>query len=283
VPGNDVTNVPPVGPPPSRAEFDALSSRLNALETETRRIATFSAETGDRTATLDPGQEDTRSRSGVVSLANPLLHMGLPAYMAASLAQVEDALLHRDVALHVGDNDIARDFEEQAAGLACVALTRAADELQVPADVPMGQSYSNFLRTGQGEPLDMLTFRDQEVHLLRLTGLSQDLAVKHFETALETFRLSNISIATEEDARKALKAGADAACATHELLAQARRTAVATRRRRQRLRRVLVALGGAVIAVANPLAIPLIGPVAVGVSVVLGSGAAGAVAAVFED
>lgn len=283
MPDNDVTNVAPVGPPPSRAEFDALSRRLNAMETEMRRIATFSAESGDRTTTLDPDWQDTPPRSGVVSLANPLLHMGLPAYMAASLAQVEDALLHRDVALHVGDNDIARDFEEQAAGLACVALTRAADELQVPADVPMDQSYSNFLRTGQGASLDMSTFRNQEVHLLRLTGLSQELAVKHIEAAFETFRLSTISIVTEEDARRALKAGADAACATHELLAQGRRAAVATRRRRLRLRRVLVALGGAVIAVANPLAVPLIGPLAVGVSVVLGSGAAGAAASVFED
>jgi hypothetical protein len=285
VPDNDVPNVAPVGPPPSRAEFDALSRRVNAIETEARRMATYSAERGDNTTAFDPGQLDTRPDSGVVSLANPLLHMSLPAYMAASLEQVEDALLHRDVALHAGEDDIARGFEEQAAGLACVALTRATDELQMPAEVPIKQSYSNFLRIGQDQSLniDMAVFRDQEVHLLRLTGLSQQLAVKHLEAAFEAFRLSTISIATEEDARRALKAGADAACATHQLLAQERRAVVATRRRRRRLRRVLVALGGAVIAVANPLAIPLIGPVAVGISVVLGSGAAGAAASVFED
>jgi hypothetical protein len=221
--------------------------------------------------------------------------MSLPAYMAVSLMQAEDALLHREVALHAGDDDVARDLEERAGGLACVALTRATDELQVPVGVLIDQSYSTLidqsystlLRIGQVTPtlaqLDMPTFRDQEIHLLRLVGLSQELAAKHYDEAFETFRLSTISIGTEDEARKALKAAADAACTTHELLARGRRVAEAARRRRRRLRNVLVALGGAVIAVANPLAVPLIGPVAVGVSVVLGSGAAGAAADVFED
>jgi hypothetical protein len=284
VPDNDVTNGGPVGPPPSRSEFDALRRRVNAMETVARRMTSYSAEGGDNATAFDPAQQDTRPRSGLVPLASPLLHMSLPAYLSACLTQVEDALLHRDVALHAGDIDSVRGFEEQAAGLACVALTRAADELKMPADVSIHQSYGDFLRTGKGSPnIDMAQFRNQEVHLLRLTGLSQELAVKHFDAALDAFRLSTISIVTEEDARRALKSGADAACATHEFLAQDRRTAAASRRRRRRLRRVLVALGGGVIAVANPLAIPLIGPVAVGFSVVLGSGAAGAAASVFED
>lgn len=278
---NDVTSGAPGGPPPSRAEFDALAGRVNAMDTAARDPA----RSGGSPTALDPVQRDAGSRSGAIPLASPLLYMSLPAYVAASLAQAENALLHRDVALQAGDEDVARDFEEQAAGLACVALTRAADELQIPAEVLADQSHGDFLRTGLSTPphVDMLQFRDQEIHLLRLVGLSQELAIKHLEASFDAFRLSTISIVTAEDARKGLRAGADAACATQELLTQSRRTAVAIRRRRLRLRRVLVALGGAVIAVANPLAIPLIGPVAVGASVVLGSGAAGAVASVFED
>jgi hypothetical protein len=129
----------------------------------------------------------------------------------------------------------------------------------------------------------MATFHTQEVHLLRLAGLSQELAVKHVDGALEAFRLSPISICSVEDLQKALEAGANAACGTQELLVRARRAAEETRRRRRRLRRVLTALGGTVIAVANSLAVPLIGPVAVGVSMVLGAGAAGAAANIFED
>lgn len=284
---DDVTYAASPGPLPSRAEFDALTSRIDAIEAAAKRPAPASEATGDRTAALDNDQRQSRSRRGTVSIADPLLHMSLPAYMAVSLMQAEDALLHREVALHAGDDDVARDLEERAAGLACVALTRATDELQVPAGVLVDQSYSTLLRIGQVTPtlaqLDMPTFRDQEIHLLRLVGLSQELAAKHYDEAFETFRLSTISIGTEDEARKALKAAADAACTTHELLARGRRVAEAARRRRRRLRNVLVALGGAVIAVANPLAVPLIGPVAVGVSVVLGSGAAGAAADVFED
>jgi len=271
--------------PPSRAEFDALSRRVDAMEIEARRLATSPEAADDRIAALDREQRASRVQAPAVSLASPLLHMGLPAYLAASLSQVEDALLHRDVALQAGDDDIARGLEEQAAGLACVALTRAADDLQMPPDVKLKRSYSNFLRTGVPGPQmpDMARFHDQEVHLLRLIGLSQELAVKHVDGALDAFRRSTISIRTEQDVRKALQTGADAACSTHELLVQARRVAEGTRRRRRRLRRVLVALGGAAIAVADPLAIPLIGPVAVGISVVLGAGAAGAAANVFED
>jgi hypothetical protein len=282
---NDVANTAPAGPPPSREEFDALFRRVNAMESAARGIAAYSAESrGDMTA-FDSVQQGTSPRSRVVPLGNPLLYMSLPAYVAASLAQVENALLHRDVALQAGDEDIARDLEEQAAGLACVALARATDEVQIPAEVLTDQSYSDFLRTGlsPSPTMNMTQFRDQEIHLLRLAGLSQELAYKHLEAAFDAFRLSTISIVTVEDVRKALRAGADAACATQEFLVQGRRAAVATRQRRRRLRRVLVALGGAVIAVANPLAIPLIGPVAVGASVVLGSGATGAAASVFED
>jgi len=234
-----------------------------------------------------PDNELTDVASGGVPLANPLLHMGLAAYLAASLSQVEDALLNRDVALHAGDDDIARDLEERAAGLACVALTRATDEFQVPADVSMEQSYSNFLRTrGTQEPIPGVTmdeFRTKEIHLLRLAGLSQELAARHFDGALDAFRLSPISIRSAEELQQALEAGAYAACGTHELLVRARRAAEGTRRRRRRLRRVLTALGGTVITVANSLAVPLIGPVAVGVSMVLGAGAAGAAANIFED
>ena len=285
MPDNEVTNGGRIGPPPSRSEFDALCTRVNAMETAARRMTSYSAEGGENAAAFGPAGQDTHPRSELAPLASPLLHMSLPACLSASLTQVEDALLHRDVALHAGDIDSVRGFEEQAAGLACVALTRAADELEMPADVPIEQSYGDFLLKGQGPPpnMAMTEFRNKEVHLLRLTGLSQELAVKHFDAALEVFRLSAISIVTEEDARRAIKAGADAACATHEFLAQERRMAAASRRRRRRLRRILVALGGGVIAVANPLAVPLIGPVAVGFSVVLGSGAAGAVASVFED
>jgi hypothetical protein len=231
-----------------------------------------------------PDNELTDVASGGVSLANPLLHMGLAAYLAASLSQVEDALLNRDVALHAGDDDNARDLEERAAGLACVALTRATDEFQVPAAVSMEQSYSNFLRTQEPIPgVTMDEFRTKEIHLLRLAGLSQELAARHFDGALDAFRLSPISIRSAEELQQALEAGAYAACGTHELLVRARRAAEGTRRRRRRLRRVLTALGGTVITVANSLAVPLIGPVAVGVSMVLGAGAAGAAANIFED
>jgi hypothetical protein len=231
-----------------------------------------------------PDNDVTNVAFGGASLANPLLHMGLAAYLAASLSQVEDALLHRDVALHAGDDDIARDLEERAAGLACVALTRATDEFQIPPDVAMEQSYGNFLRTGGGLPqVTMATFHTQEIHLLRLAGLSQELAAKHVDGALEAFLLSPVSISTAEELQKALDAGANAACGTHELLVRARRAAEGARRRRRRLRRVLTALGGTAIVVANSLAVPLIGPVAVGVSLVLGGGAAGAAANVFED
>jgi hypothetical protein len=282
---NDVTSAAPAGPPPSRAEFDALARRVNAMDTAARGSVAYSVRSGSSPTALDPVQRDAGPRSGAISLASPLLYMSLPAYVAASLAQAENALLHRDVALQAGDEDIARDCEEQAAGLACIALTRAADELQIPSEVLADQSHGDFLRTGLSAPpnINMSQFREQEIHLLRLVGLSQELAIKHLEASFDAFRESTISIVTVEDVRKGLRAGADAACATQELLMQSRRAAVAIRRRRLRLRRVLVALGGAVIAVANPLAIPLIGPAAVGASVVLGSGAAGAVAGVFED
>lgn len=234
-----------------------------------------------------PDNDVINVASGGALLANPLLHMGLAAYLAASLSQVEDALLNRDVALHAGDGDIARELEERAAGLACVALTRATDEFQIPADVSMEQSYSNFLRTGDTQALvpevTMDKFRTQEIHLLRLAGLSQELAARHFDGALGAFRLSPISIRSAEELQMALEAGANAACGTHQLLVQARRADEGARRRRRRLRRVLTALGGTVITVANSLAVPLIGPVAVGVSLVLGAGAAGAAANVFED
>lgn len=49
------------------------------------------------------------------------------------------------------------------------------------------------------------------------------------------------------------------------------------------MRLVVTALGRAVIAAANPLATPLVGPFAVAVSVPLGCGAAGAVANLLAD
>lgn len=285
MPDNDITSGAPAAPWPSLAEFDVLASRVDTIESQVRRLTTPLQVAGTRRgATQDRDQQASDPRSEAVFLASPLLHIGLPAYMAASLTQVEDALLHRDVALHTGDGDRARDLEERAAGLACVALTRARDDFQMPSGVQLDNSYSSFLYTGQRPDLAMPVFRDQELHLLQLAGLSQELAAKHFDDALEAFRLSTaISIGAEPDVRKSLTAAADAACATHELLVRDRRRAEATRRRRRRLRRVLVALGGAVIAVSNPLAVPLIGPVAVGISVVLGAGAAGAAANVFED
>jgi hypothetical protein len=70
---------------------------------------------------------------------------------------------------------------------------------------------------------------------------------------------------------------------THAQLVQGRLEAENRRRRWPRLRRLTLAVGGAFIAVSNPPATPLLGPFAIGVSVALGGGAAGAIANLIED
>ncbi|MEV6641087.1 hypothetical protein [Amycolatopsis sp. NPDC051371] len=209
--------------------------------------------------------------------------MSLPTYLAAILTQVEEASIQRDVALLAGEDQLAGQLEEQIAGRACIALTRARDELHIPY-IKISLEDNDFIRNGGGVPgITMDKFIDTERHVLQLVGLTEDLASKHVDLAFETFKATRTVIRNEADVLTALTAGAEAACAIHRSLVEARRAAEVGRRRRRRLLRILVALGGAVIAVANPLAAPLIGPLIVPLSVALGSGAAGAVANLVED
>jgi hypothetical protein len=212
-----------------------------------------------------------------------MLRLSLPGYVAMALTQAEEALLARDLAAHRGDADSVRDLEASTAGLACVALSRVVDEFRMPREVSF-EGAATFL-SDQAPPSD-LTFADflaQERSLLQLVGLSAELASKHLDGAVDLYASADVAIRDRSDAMRALDRARDAVCRTSDLLNRSRRDEAGRVNRRRKARLAVTALGGGLIAVANPFALPFLGPVAVGASVVLGSAAAGAVADLIAD
>lgn len=228
-------------------------------------------------------------------MVNLLPRLPLPAYLAAVLTQADEALIARDVALHAGDEDVARDREERVAGLLCVALTRAADEFRMPPGMQVGSDHARFLR-GEQSPADVVgltldQFREQELHLLRLVGLSQGLAVTHLDAAFAAVLTgADASMAGRPGAPvssvagvyDAFEAAAEAACATHQAMVRKRRAAEDRRWRSKVARRCVLAAGGVLIVVANAAALPFITPFGAAASAALGGGAAGAAANLIE-
>lgn len=216
--------------------------------------------------------------------ADLLPRMSLPAYLAAVLTLAEEHLIQRDVAMHTGDESVAYDREEQIVGLLCTALTRAVDEYRVPPGIEIA-GHTEFLRGGQRPPSDhdnLATFRQQELDLLHLVGLSRGLATKHLDAAFDAVHQSSGVIESVADLAAALEQAATAACSTQQLLRR-RREGVADRRRaRKRTYRCVLATGGVLIVVANTAALTILGPLGAA-SLALGGGAAGAAANLIED
>jgi hypothetical protein len=169
-----------------------------------------------------------------------------------------------------------------------VGLTRANEDLDLPSDLEIGPQHMEFLR-GQPDSNDntfqmsVNQFREREVALLQMIGLSHDLAAKHVDEALKTVRTNNFTIRSKSDLYTALRDAAAAACRTHDEILESRRTREKGRQRRLTLRRLAVAFGGAVIVAADAAGDALGGfGLLTAASATLGAGAAGATANLIE-
>lgn len=227
---------------------------------------------------------ERRAQTGF-TLESVLPRLTLPAYLATVLTRTEEQLIARDVALHAGEDDVARAHDEEVAGLLCIALGRAADEVEIPPDIDLNPRVTTFLHGDKPPPGSDLTreeFRRQELALLHLVGLGRGLAEKYVTEAFALSAPPAMQIDSKARLEAAVNESAAAACEVHRSIAQQRRAAADQQRRRRFLRRLSVMGGGILIVVTNTAAVPLIGPFGLAASAALGGGAAGAAANLVE-
>jgi hypothetical protein len=285
----DASSPTSAGATPSAADvarIESLVRRLDEMEAEVRRLAIRLDDTAAAQPVLD---EPPAATLQVARPSAPVLHLALPNYLAMTLTQVDDLLLRRDVALHEGDYDAIRALDERISGLACAGLTRASDDLEVPSDMVIGPQHVRFLRRESTNDLDtgglsVDEFREREIALLRMIGLSNDLATSHVDQSLNLVRTNDIVMRSRLDLLKAVRDAASGACRSHDVIIESRQTREKNRRRRLTLKRWAVALGGATI-VAADMAGDALGGLGflTAASATLGGGAAGAAANLIEE
>lgn len=248
-----------------------------------QRIAVLEAGRGAELGSTVRDEEvlDTPGSTGVripTSADYAMVRVNLPTYCVIALTQAHEALVSRDVARHAGDEAAAMLFEEQIAGLVCVAAARVADEFTMPPDLSLSDANPDIFR----QPTQF----DQELKVLQLAGLPPSLAEAHLRAALDSITPNDGGVSMAGVARS-IRAVEDAACETHTRLVAARKArdlqAQQRMRRRRLAKRLVFGLGGVSIVVINGLAAGLIAFPLAPASIALGSAAAGAVANLVED
>jgi hypothetical protein len=269
------------------ARIESLARRVEEMEAEVRRLA---IRLGGNSAVASPAvDQPVRATPPTARPADPVMHMALPNYLTMTLTQVEELLLRRDVALHDGDDDALAALDERISGLTCVGLTRASDDIDLPRDMVIGPEHMRFLRedstpTNDNAGLSVAEFREREIALLRLIGLSNDLARTHVDQALRMVRTKEVTVRDQLDVRIAVRDAATGACRAHDAILESRRTREKNRRQRLIHKRWAVALGGVTIVAADAAGDALGGMgFFTAASATLGAGAAGAAANLIED
>lgn len=207
------------------------------------------------------------------------------AALARDLTRIEDQLAEVDRLAAVDDGRGAAKARVAAATLACKAFARVCDdadfrqrmmELQVhTVPLPLDEASLSSLATQFSD------FRNAEVAVLELVGLTRELAEKHVDAAIEaskaTDRLPHSAgrIQLLDD----LRALRDATCQGADILALGVRRETS----RARWRKILTyGLGGTVIVAANGLGTALLGPAGAAASQAIGSAAVGVAATLLD-
>ena len=209
----------------------------------------------------------------------------LPNYLGGMVLEAQSTLLSYDISARAGDTDQASHWAERTAGLVCLGLERMLDEFDFPALEPEQElALLRGLRESkpqQGWGRDFDRFRDQEVALLQLVGLSQDLARREFDELTHLYRGAGVQAGGVEDrfdsARRAV-------CQLHSRLATDRQRSAQRQRGRRRLEFGRYCPGWRnVVSRKRCVRFQLITPVGAAASAWLGAGAAGAVVNLVND
>jgi hypothetical protein len=272
----------PAAPRPEN--LNALRAQVNALESEQaellEKLALSLEVENARLRMMDPinapSFEDSQAPNGPIS----------PAYLARALTKVEDLVSEMEASIAIGDQAAAANSKVKAASVACQVLRQLSEDDEF-RDVLMTmqsetvvhqQEIPAYLRgeapvTSPGNR----PFRDVEVSLLRIAGLTEQLAQKHVDNAIAMFdaeptraldRMTNPMILLRD-----LKSLQEATCQSADLLSQGLRQ----QRSRQRWVKILTfGVGGTLIVAANAAGTALLGPVGIATSGAIGSAAIGA-------
>lgn len=279
-------------------QLDDLRRRLDATATP----VTGERPSEEGSAPLSEGAPvpDTAS---LAPSAEPLalgLRTSLPSWLAAVLTDAEAALVQRDLAARKEEGIHARYWEARVAGLVGLGLERAIDEFDVEeviAETASGEALGHHHGmlmgyTPPGTGIELETFRCQEETLLRLVGLSEELASQHYTAALQHYRRRGVVVHRDDLGRMFERACRQVDRLHVDLVAQHLRLvkqgsaraedAERSVRTRKKVKLALTVLGGVLITVANTAAAPMLGPLTAP-SLLLGGGAAGAVVNLLND
>jgi hypothetical protein len=208
-----------------------------------------------------------------------------PVYVASALSDVERSLDEMEMQARLENWEAAARAKLTAANTACRVLTDICRdpaflrELQVLSQ--HATAHGNQVPSTMDDSNAFNEFLTREVQLLRLAGLSEELARQHLEQGATEYRKQQQptrDIALERIQNPVMLLDAlgelrDATCTSADLLAMGVRNAQS----RSRWRKVVTfGVGGSLIVASNALAIPLLGPAAAAVSGAVGSAAIGA-------
>lgn len=249
--------------------------RIATLESEQIRLLELRAEELDRQNKLLRSNPQVQAGQAVSATART--ETLTPAYLARALVAVEEQVLMVEAYAAQGDNSSAAQAKVLAATTTCSTLSRLCDDdrfheilmrMQPEADEPS----ANLTKT-----VTEACFKEAEVQILELVGLSRSLAEQHVGAAIDAFnRDPSGSIARLQKPMTFLRdvrALRDAACQSAELIS----AGIRRQRSRDRWRKLLtLGLGGTLLVTANAIGAMLIGDGGVAASGAIGSAAVGA-------
>ena len=287
---NEPTEQKPIEATSPLESANVLRSRVDALEIENVRLLDrYAAQLQNenerirRTMTREaPGTfRPDALRPNTLATDSELTAPITAARLARDLVAVEDHLAEMEQFAAVGNAEAAAMAKVAAATRACGAFRRLCDDpdfRQLLMEMPQhaAKLADRNLTMLPDQNVAAGSFRDVEMTLLELIGLTRPLAYKHVDAALEAFRAdpSGAVDRTQNPARLLddLRTLRDATCQSADLLAMGVRRDAS----RSRWRKILTyGLGGTVIIAANGLSVAVLGPVGVAVSQAVGSAAVG--------
>lgn len=255
-------------------ELAALRCRVAALETEQARLlARYAADLESENARLRSGSGAT----GTTAPDTAVERLSAP-YIGRALVAVENHLAEMERWAALGNDVAASQSKVAAATRACQALRRICDDQGFVEVLMFMQSHAEKHPADVAPTLSDPTgrFKEQEVEILQLAGLTRLLAQQHVDAAMDAYntdsggameRVQNPMLFLTD-----LRKLRDASCLTADLLSQG----LQQQQSRQRWKKILTfGLGGTAIVVANGVGTALLGPGGVAASGAIGSAAVG--------
>lgn len=268
----------------SRSGDAATAAELERLRTLVRTLQQEQVEL--LAARADALQaENTRIRSEVStapfsSQQAPATERAVPPYIARALIAVESDLADMETFTAVGNDNAAAQAKVAAATRTCLTLQRLCDDDAFHSTLMTMQEHAQEMGATVASHVhgstDSGTFRDVEVQLLELIGLSRALAERHVDSAIAAYDGTPAeALARIQNPMRFLadlRSIRDASCELKDVLS----LGVRRQQSRTKWRKILTfGLGGTAIVAANALGTAILGPAGVAASGAVGSAAVG--------